>query len=296
MFNKEHLEDLVGEFGIDFKDEHSENLFEDAIRIIFKSYRKILKFDILNDTYETIKLQEGSNLPKLSEWLAAFILTGNVYYEDVNDLLDFMSPNNLKNYFTDSNSKKKIIRYRRLCTDGSFRWVALYVFPSSEFTKENQIVYLCIRDIQDDYDYQLSEQRKIAYLSTHDAITGCKNRLAFMNDINNLADMNINALIRVKRVDLETDDRITKIQNIQSIISSLKFQLKDLETTTYVINREEYVVLCKCLDKPTFINAYNSVKDRINDIALLGFSFFEEATTNLNKLMMEAEEIMYGEE
>lgn len=275
----EHLtSDIIGSYVKE--NELNRDLLEDFIQIIFKSYRKILRFNITDDTFESIKLEEKPTKTKLSEWLEMFIATGNIHYQDIKDLLDFMDPKNLSTYFTDSNSKKKVIRYRRLSSDSTYKWVALYIFPSREFTKDNQVIYLCIRDIQNDYDYRVEEQRKTQYLSTHDPITGFKNRLALVDDMPNLHS---NSVIRIKsfKGDLNSLKRI-----ITNVMGSIKYEI-------YVYNDDELIILFESKDRNSFAVTYKELTKNSGPDYIFGYAFSSDG--NLSKLMKYAEDIMYEE-
>lgn len=258
-------------------------IVEDAIQTVFRSYKKLIRINAIEGSYESIieptPVVDTNKTPDIYSWCKLSVGLGEIHYQDADAFLKFMNPINLRTYFKTPQDRKKIFRYRRLSSEGTFRWVALELFPSVEFTKENQIIILCVRDIHDDYTYQLVEQRKMYYLSTHDASSGLKNRLAFMDDImQNLEDYR--GVITIRSTDNILDD-------IETILSQKITDISDI----YSMNTTDIIILIRDKDSERFLENFWNLKNNLKN-TLVGY-YYTSQLLNINEALFEAEEMMY---
>lgn len=133
---------------------------QDIMDIISHNFLKILKVDLTTDTYQNIMVRaeepetEKGSSHELSKRLIEFAEAGYVMEEDLKNYMCFCNLNYLRKRFR-SGSKYISCHYRRK-VEGEFRWVAMEMTAGQEYTEDKQIVFLCVRDIHDDYLQQLN--------------------------------------------------------------------------------------------------------------------------------------------
>lgn len=158
---------------------------EDALCMLSGIFHKILKVNLTTDTYEAIKVYKEEVKTELgysasiAEWLYQFAMTGNVHSDDLQDYLSFTSVKKLRAYFRENREQIRL-RYRRRLGSG-FRWVVMTLLPSVEYTDDNQIIMLYIRDIHDEYVEEQEHRRQLEYYCNYDSLTGLKNRYYYAN-------------------------------------------------------------------------------------------------------------------
>ncbi len=164
-------------------------VMEDAMKMLSTIFYKVLKIDLTNETHEDIKVFDSEKTSEygysanIIEWFRGFAETGCVHEEDKLGYLAFTNINSLRDTFRHSRDCRRF-RYRRKTGDG-FRWVCMEIIPSIEYTDDEQIVMLYIRDIHDEYIAQLERERELEYYCSCDTLTGIGNRYYF----NNLCDL-----------------------------------------------------------------------------------------------------------
>lgn len=158
---------------------------EDALMMLSSIFHKILKINLTEDTHEEIKVYENEMTKdvgfsaSISEWLYNFAKLGNVHEEDQAGYYAFTDLETLRKSFKESRSWLRF-HYRRL-TGKEFRWVSMELLPSIEYTDENQIVMLYIRDIHDDYAKELRYRKELEHYCNNDILTGIGNRYYYAN-------------------------------------------------------------------------------------------------------------------
>lgn len=153
---------------------------EDALRMLSVLFHKIMKINLTKNSYEIIKIyeaekkeMEGMSL-KLSTWLQEFGLEGNVHKQELEGYLKFCDLDNLKKQFK-QNRDCKSYRYRRKIGN-QFRWVMLELLPSVEYTDEDQVLMLYVRDIHESHIAEINYQKKLEHYCNIDQLTGMNNR------------------------------------------------------------------------------------------------------------------------
>lgn len=123
-----------------------------AFDALCRSYAKILKVNLTDDSFTILQIDEDEMeenrgyREKISEWLEAFAKTGQIREEDVEIFLKKTEINYVRKYFKDGNQVLGVYYYRK-CKDG-FRKVMLEMLPSREYTDEEQIVFLYVKNIE----------------------------------------------------------------------------------------------------------------------------------------------------
>lgn len=137
------------------QDEVQQNIRDTIAHI----YLKILKVNLTDDMQQNVlvKVEEMETAKgyteKLSEWIKNFAEAGYVYKEDLQKYRSFCNLDYLRKRFRDGN-KFICFHYRRKVR-GEFRWVSVELVAAREYRDDNQVAYLYVRDIHDNYLRQL---------------------------------------------------------------------------------------------------------------------------------------------
>jgi len=170
-------------------DDH--HMLEDSLRILSTIFHKILKINVTEDSYVIVKGYEDELNrahgfdPRISAWMRQFALSGNVHEEDRQSYLKFTDIDLIRDHFKHSKEYLRC-RYRRR-TEGTYRWVSMELVPSIEYSDDNQVLMLYIRDIQDEYVSELHYQKELEYQCNTDIMTGLWNRYYYNKYIQHLA-------------------------------------------------------------------------------------------------------------
>ncbi|MCM1496691.1 MAG: response regulator [Bacteroides sp.] len=119
------------------------------------TYDRILRGNLTTDRFEIIKSfpAEEADLIQdhipLSEWLKQFIEKGYVYHDDIERFQDFIRLEYLREAL--KNGKEKLVCiYRRRVAKG-YRWYTLEVVPDPDYSQQDQVVMLYVKDMHDIY-------------------------------------------------------------------------------------------------------------------------------------------------
>lgn len=127
--------------------------YEDAVEILAREYCKILRIDLTNDLYSVVSSSEKGNTEfglnrTFSVLVNGYLKNENVFNADEDGFKKVTDIEELKNQFLQGKSVI-VYRYRRKFGD-EFRWVQMEVSRSVEYSDENQIVLLSVKDIYGD--------------------------------------------------------------------------------------------------------------------------------------------------
>ena len=261
------------------------NLLEDSIRILYKDFYKVLKVDLGNDTYQEIKLMKNNQNRSFTKVCNDFV--NNVYYEDQQSFTAFIN-DIMTNKFIGVFSKKRTLRFRMSTSVGLYRWVNMSVIPCKDYDEEknNFEVMVYLRDIHDDFNYQLSEQRTMYYLSTHDALTGMKNRFAYETDKYNCRNKDMNCFIFIKIKDTMSDISTKRI--IDVISNSLYYNSKN----EYRISNDEFYIFINYHNKDKLTNQLMNFKKSLQESKVyINFKFINKKS-NINEIISACESEM----
>jgi len=125
-----------------------------AFNVLTQSYVKMLKVNLIKDSFEIISVEEseldaehGYAEEKLSRWLQVFAYSKMIHPDDREKFIKRTGMVYLREFFS-RESAKLTMRYRRLIGD-EYREVLLEMVPSKEFTVNNKILYLYVKDISE---------------------------------------------------------------------------------------------------------------------------------------------------
>lgn len=158
-------------------------IMEDGMKMISDMYYKVLKINLTTDSY--MELEENGEVKKpstkssakASKWFRQFARSGDVHKGDVKEYLAFTNLETLKETFLES--KESIhFRYRQKVGE-IFHWFFMELMPSVEYTDENQVVMLYLKDVHDEYVIETNHRRKLEYYANFDTLTGVWNHEYF---------------------------------------------------------------------------------------------------------------------
>ena len=165
----------------------------DSLAALSLIYYKILKINLTHDTFEIIKAADSERrlydgLTKISDWWRLFCEDGNVDENDIEAYTEFTDLNRLRDAFG-KNPTRHSCRYNRKNGD-VFRYAQMDLIPSIEYTEENKVVLLFVKDVHD--EHLLEEQRRRQLLDTYhrDSLTMLYNRHKFNEDVEQLQKEN----------------------------------------------------------------------------------------------------------
>lgn len=111
-----------------------------------KMFYKVIEVNLNEDTYFEVKLDAQPVIYKsVRKWVEAFAEEG-VYPADKERFLEFFDPFKLK---AGAEHNWQRVYYRRLMEDGNWRWVCMEVIPEENFDRDDPIVLIVVRDVED---------------------------------------------------------------------------------------------------------------------------------------------------
>ena len=127
---------------------------QDAMAMLSTIFYQILRLDLTADTYAVLRgINSGTAGTSLSESMKKKVAYGCVYEEDIEEYLKFTDTENIKKKMA-SGCERIAFNYRCRIKD-EYRWVCMELLRSSEYSQNNEIVMMYIRDVNDEYLKQL---------------------------------------------------------------------------------------------------------------------------------------------
>ena len=163
----------------------------DTLPTISSRYDKLIRINLSNNTFEPV-IVDGDEQGRLVggvinmyEWWAGYSQNGNIAKEDMGAFATLTKSGSLQKRFAEDPTPVNF-RYRRKVGD-EFRWVQLEITPSVEYSEENQIMLLSLKDIHEEYTAQMRSRQELIDSMNRDALTRLFNRLKFNEDIEGLS-------------------------------------------------------------------------------------------------------------
>ncbi len=231
----------------------------DVISTLSAVYFKILKINLTNDTFQTLKadVQErrhfSKRLHQISEWWARFVDEGYVHPDDERVFRDFTDLARLRKAFREHGGGMQSCRYRRKLRD-NWRWVEMDLVPSMEYSNDNQVLLLFAKDVHDEF---LKERRNLdALLDEYhrDALTRLYNRHKYDEDIEEISKAASHNRLTVGYVDVnglhELNNKLGHDRG-DNMLCSVADALKKYfpEDSVYRIGGDEFVVFSQHLSR-----------------------------------------------
>lgn len=171
---------------------------EDALLPFSNTYHKILRVRLDDETFEAVKSMpdERGGVPakegRISLWLRNFAITERVHPDDLETYLRFADFEAIRAGFLGAPGTRPTdilrCRYRRRTGD-EFRWVVMILVRAVDFSPENPVVMLYVKDIHDFYSEDMDRMDRLLHEQDYDDLTGLKNRRRLDRDIMALQDM-----------------------------------------------------------------------------------------------------------
>ena len=164
----------------------------DSLPTISSMYDKLIRINLSNNADEPgiVDAAERERLVggviNMYEWWAGYSKDGNIATDDMGAFGTLTKSGSLQKRFAEDPTPVNF-RYRRKVGD-EYRWVQLEIAPSVEYSEENQIMLLSLKDIHDEYTAQLRSRQELIDSMNRDALTGLFNRLKFNSDTEKLKE------------------------------------------------------------------------------------------------------------
>ena len=161
----------------------------DTLPTISSLYDKLIRINLSNNTFEPVIVDADEQerlvggVINMYEWWAGYSKNGNIASEDMGAFGTLTKTGSLQKRFAEDPTPVNF-RYRRKVKD-EFRWVQLEIAPSVEYSDENQIMLLSLKDIHEEYTAQMRSRQELIDNMNRDALTNLFNRLKFNDDVDN---------------------------------------------------------------------------------------------------------------
>ena len=158
----------------------------DTLPTISSLYDKLIRINLSNNTFEPVVVDADEQerlvggVINMYEWWAGYSKDGNIAAEDMGAFSTLTKAGSLQKRFAEDPTPVSF-RYRRKVGD-EFRWVQLEIAPSVEYSEENQIMLLSLKDVHEEYTAQMRSRQELIDNMSRDALTNLFNRLKFNAD------------------------------------------------------------------------------------------------------------------
>lgn len=275
-----------------------------AIMNLNQTVYRILEVNLTDDTYRNVRnvqCREGKQEEHVhfSSMLQAFMQQGWVHPEDEETYVRSTELEYLRDWVK-REKRGEIFVYRRKLGD-DYHWCSVSMYPCDDYTKENQKVYLIIRDIHRIYSKRLEQQHGIEMLAMTDPLTGLKNRLAYTRCCDDyaremrrhsvgviFADVNGLKFVNDSYGHKNGDEYLLTFAN-----TLLNLYGKD---NCYRISGDEFLVVLEYFSKSHFVEEVSRLKEFLDGqsspMASLG-AYWDKEPASIELLEREAEKYMY---
>ena len=230
----------------------------DTLPTISTLYNKLLRINLTNNTYEPVIVDSDEQgklvggVINMYEWWAGYSQSGNIAAEDMGAFGTLTKTGSLQKRFAEDPTPVNF-RYRRKI-DGEYRWAQLELSPSVEYSEENQVMLLSLRDVHEEYAEQLRRRQELLDTMNRDALTSLFNRLKFKEDIENLGEKSNSQNFTCLYIDVNGLHELNNLLGHQKgddmlccVADTLKKYFPD--ENVYRIGGDEFVALSTKLSK-----------------------------------------------
>lgn len=121
-----------------------------AFQALCKSYAKIFRVNLTEDSFTILQLAEGEaltgDISKFTEWYEEFTSSGRIRPQDLEVFLKKTNLEYMRQYFKDGNQVLGVYYYRM--QNGEYKKSMLEVMPAKEYSDDSQIVYMYVKCIE----------------------------------------------------------------------------------------------------------------------------------------------------
>ena len=278
---------------------------DDAIKMLNMIFHKILRVNLATDEFFEIKVYQEEKEEslgysnKISEWMYNAAQCGLIYQNDITKYLEFTNIASLREKIKQEKNYLSI-RYRRKVND-EYRWVKLEILKCSDYTEEQPVVMVYVRDIHETYAHEHEYKQKLEFLSNNDTLTGLYNRYYLKNYFQKYAHSGEHCAVGLLFFDLNglkvANDTLGHQAGDELIIKMANL-LKECFANHLCcrLSGDEFVVVTKKLSEHDFdalIEKFKALNTH-NDHPLCAFGkAYKAKATNLSELLTKAENNMY---
>ena len=230
----------------------------DTLPTISTLYDKLLRINLTNNTYVPVIVDSDEQerlvggVINMYEWWASYSQSGNVASEDMGAFGTLTKTGSLQKRFAEDPTPVNF-RYRRKI-DGEYRWAQLELAPSVEYSEENQVMLLSLRDIHEEYAEHLRRRQELLDTMNRDALTSLFNRHKFKEDIEKLEEKSDSQDFTCLYIDVNGLHELNNLlghQKGDDMLCCVADTLKKFfpDDRVYRIGGDEFVVLSTKLSK-----------------------------------------------
>ena len=242
----------------------------DTLPTISSLYDKLIRINLSNGTYEPVIVDADEQerlvggVINMYEWWAGYSKDGNIASEDMGAFGTLTKTGSLQQRFAEDPTPVNF-RYRRKVGD-EFRWVQIQIAPSVEYSEDNQIMLLSLKDVHEEYEAEIRSRQELIDTMNTDALTGLFNRFKFNEDMDELTQsdepvftclyIDVNGLHELNNLlghqkgdemlccvaDTLTkhfpDDRVYRLGGDEFVVTSLKLSKGEMEQTVEKVRED----------------------------------------------------------
>ena len=230
----------------------------DTLPTISSLYDKLIRINLSNNTYEPVIVDADEQerlvggVINMYEWWAGYSKNGNVAVEDVGAFSTLTKTGSLQKRFAEDPTPVNF-RYRRM-VNGEYRWTQLQIAPSVEYSEDNQIMLLSLKDIHEEYTAEIRSRQELIDNMHRDALTNLFNRLKYNDDIEEFGKSSgpIFTCLYIDVNGLHELNNVLGHQKGDEMLCCVAEALRKFfpEESVYRIGGDEFVVMSTRLTKP----------------------------------------------
>lgn len=279
-----------------------QGMYEDALKMLQMVFHKILKVNLTTDEYYEIKVYDDERCPekgycdKFGDWMRGFAETGQIAAENRTEFLQFIDTENLRRKFASGENHLSLCYRRRV--ENEFRWVMQEIVSSVEYSDNEQIVLIFVRDINDQYSAKLEYHAKLERISNTDSLTGLYNRHYFTSCFADPSNLRNVGIVFCDLNGLKyTNDHMGHHEG-DKLLNSMSDTMKACfpNDLCFRTGGDEFIVCVSGKTEQDFNEAFEKFRTAVRagerPIASIG-KCWQEKTDNIDKMLTVAENAMY---
>ncbi|MGN0818116.1 MAG: GGDEF domain-containing protein [Candidatus Coproplasma sp.] len=158
----------------------------DSMRMLARLYFKIVRVNLTTGVFDVVK-QNNAMGDEGESCGGSFIDccwhmadSGIIHPDDRREFLKFFNVSNLSSCFSEACEEASCAFRRKFGEE--YRWVKSYVYRSHDYSENNKVVLVYMRDVNERYMAELKHREELVYYAEHDELTGLGNRRRYNDD------------------------------------------------------------------------------------------------------------------
>lgn len=138
----------------------------DILRLIRNIYHTIVRVNLTTNNHRCIQTNRElvrknfEQLPSLRDWTKFCIREGLVYADDVDEFRGFLEQDRIRQALNQGKEYMSLA-FRRIFF-GNYRWEMMEIIAGQDYRDDNQVIILCIRDIDEERQRELDKEAKLS--------------------------------------------------------------------------------------------------------------------------------------